>query len=725
MATVTPPSPRDDADSASDPMVVVPVPERRDSLDESENPATARDAAAVEENSALGESDDASAVEAWDEEELEEDSYFAADETTALIASMLVHLIVILWLALVQLRPTVDEEAVVLVAEPPDYSEPVELIREVTYSEQPHSEVGANSTAEFEIAEASADMFAEIAEIPNPIDLEPTDLGKIMVNKMFNQPVAPLDRLEDQKGDVGQGTQGAAGAVDRITFEILQALEEKPTLVVWFFDKSGSLHRQRGEIRDRFDRIYEELGILRDSGSDAFKRNKSEIPLLTSVVGFGEDVTLYTEEPTDDVEQIKQIVDQIEVDKSGTERVFTAISSAADEYKTLRKSRGPNGPQRNVLFVVVTDERGDDTQKLESSIETCRKWGIPVYVIGVPAPFGREHTLVKYVDPDPQYDQTPQWAQVDQGPETFLPERVQVGFTGNFEQEPVIDSGFGPYGLTRLCYETGGIYFTVHPNRNVSRRVNRGELDAFASDLKYFFDPAAMAPYRPDYLSPADYVKRVKSSPLRQSLITAAQMKPASGITRPRTRFVKRSDAQLVGDLTRAQQDAARLEPTLVRLAQILEPGMAARDAEKSLRWRAGFDLAMGRVLAQKVRTETYNAMLAEAKQGVAFKDEKNNTWLLVPSDEISVGSKWQREAELARKLLQGVVEQHPGTPWALLANKELDVPIGWKWEEEYTDLNPPAENRPGNNNNNNNNPPRDDEKQMLKKAPKRPVPKL
>ena len=45
-----------------------------------------------------------------------------------------------------------------------------------------------------------------------PIDLEPTDLGQIMVNKMFDHAVAPLDKLTNQKGKVGQGTQGAAGA---------------------------------------------------------------------------------------------------------------------------------------------------------------------------------------------------------------------------------------------------------------------------------------------------------------------------------------------------------------------------------------------------------------------------------------------------------------------------------------------------------------------------------
>ena len=665
-------------------------------------------------------------VDAWGEADLEDESLLENEEATALIGSMLVHLIIILTLALVPLRAEVDEEAVVLVS-PPEYEEEkIEMIDEITYSDVEQTEVGANSDAEVDMSEASAEIFSEQAEIPNPVELDPTELGQIEVNNMFEHAVAPLDKLEDLKGKVGQGTEGAKGAVDRLTFEILQSLEERPTLVVWLFDQSGSLHRQRREIRDRFERIYSELGIAKESEVEAFSKDKSDQPLLTSVIGFGSKVTLYTEEPTDDLEEIKSIVGSIEVDSTGEEKVFSAISSAAEQYKGLRRMRSGREPQRNVLFVVVTDEKGDDHNMLESSITSCRKLAIPVYVIGVPAPFGREHSLVKYVDPDPKYDQSPQWAQVDQGPETFLPERVQVGFTANFEAEPVIDSGFGPYALTRLCYETGGIYFTVHPNRNVSRKVKRGEIDPYASDLKYFFDPVAMSRYRPDYLSQKDYVNMVKSSPLRHALVNAAQMKPASGLARPKTRFVRMSEPQLVGELTSAQQDAAKLEPTLVRMAQTLNPGMKVRDEEQSLRWRAGFDLAMGRVLAQKVRTETYNAMLAKAKRGMSFKDQKNNTWLLAPSEEISVGSKWKNEAETATELLQAVANEHKGTPWALLAKQELSVPIGWKWEESFTDLAPPAARNPGNNNNNNvPRPAQDDKARMLKKVPKRPVPKL
>ena len=64
------------------------------------------------------------------------------------------------------------------------------------------------------------------------------------------------------------------------------------------------------------------------------------------------------------------------------------------------------------------------------------------------------------------------------------------------------------------------------------------------------------------------------------------------------------------------------------------------RDAVREKRWQAGYDLALGRVLALKVRTDAYNIMLAEAKSGMTFEDPRNDTWRLVAYDDISaVGS--------------------------------------------------------------------------------------
>lgn len=662
--------------------------------------------------------------EDFDEEEFEEEGWFSND-LFAVSASLLGHMAIVLLLALIPLAVEKDENAVVLVSPPPEYEdESLQEIEEMVYSDLPQTEVGANSLADTAMAEASAPQFAEIAEIPNPVDQRPQELATLNMNNMFSEPVAPLNLDIAVKGKVGQAAEGATGAVDRLTFEIVKSLEERPTMLVWIFDQSGSLVRQRVEIRDRFDRIYQELGIVEQSGNEAFKVRGEEPPLLTSIMGFGQTVNLLTPQPLSELNEIKSVVDGIENDPSGVENVFSAVYKAADQYKSYRRKSTSRGNERNVMLIVVTDERGDDTAGMEPTIDLCRKYGMPVYVIGVPAPFGQEHTLIKYVDPDPEFDQTPRFAQVDQGPESLFPEAVNIEVLGNSQPAPIVDSGFGPFALTRLAYETGGIFFTVHPNRDVNRRVSRRELSPFASLIDYFVDPNVMSRYRPDYVSPKDYEQRVRSSSLRSALVQAARMGKIETLENPTLRFVKQSEAQLATSLTRAQQPAALVFDKLMAVDSLLRTGETGRAKEESPRWLAGFDLARGRVLAHKVRAETYNATLAQAKLGMPFKDEKNNTWVLEASEEISVGSKLEREAEEAKQLLQSVVDNHPGTPWAVLAAQELKVPIGWKWTETFTDPSPPPS--PGNNNNNNNPPPpNNDSVRMIDRKPVREIPKL
>jgi hypothetical protein len=156
-------------------------------------------------------------------------------------------------------------------------------------------------------------------------------------------------------------------------------------------------------------------------------------------------------------------------------------------------------------------------------------------------------------------------------------------------------------------------------------------------------------------------------------------------------RFERRDEAEFAAALSEVQKVPARLEPQLARLFEVLKVGEADREKEASPRWQAGFDLAMGRILALIARTESYNAMLAKAKRGMRFKDPKNNTWVLKPGKDLSeVGSQLEKTAERAKFYLQRVVDNHPKTPWALLAKQELDQPMGWKWSEEFTAPPPP-----------------------------------
>ena len=164
------------------------------------------------------------------------------------------------------------------------------------------------------------------------------------------------------------------------------------------------------------------------------------------------------------------------------------------------------------MVIVVSDEAGEDQANVDLAVKTCQKLAVPVYVIGVPAPFGRQETLVKWVDPDPMFDQTPQWGRVNQGPESVMAERVKLRFIGSRDEDTPIDSGFGPWALTRLCYETGGIYFAVHPNRNVNKSVSRNEVTAYSSHLQQFFDPTVMRDYRPDYVNYREYQRRLQES---------------------------------------------------------------------------------------------------------------------------------------------------------------------------------------------------------------------
>ena len=112
---------------------------------------------------------------------------------------------------------------------------------------------------------------------------------------------------------------------------------------------------------------------------------------------------------------------------------------------------------------------------------------------------------------------------------------------------------------------------------------------------------------------------------------------------------------------------------------------------EDSLRWQAGYDLAIGQALAAKIRAETYNMMLAMVKTQGKFDPPKkeggrqNNTWMLQPADTVTTGSRSEKLAEKAKTYLARVVSDHPGTPWAMIAQRELEIPIGWKWRQSYT----------------------------------------
>jgi hypothetical protein len=275
---------------------------------------------------------------------------------------------------------------------------------------------------------------------------------------------------------------------------------------------------------------------------------------------------------------------------------------------------------------------------------------------------------------------------VHQGPESLLPERVKLLFGVSEENEDQLDSGFGPIGLCRLAYETGGLYFTVHPNREVGRRIPPWETAAMSTYMAAFFDPRVLRNYRPDYVSARQYREILESNQACAALAQASQV-PWISVGNVRMRFPKIDDGQLARDLSVAQREVARVEPEINQLVSVLRLGEKDREKLTKPRWQAGYDLAMGQALAIKVRTESYNVLLALAKQGMKFQNERNDTWELRPVDAVSVSSALASDAKTARMYLARVVAEHEGTPWALDAARELSVPMAWEWQEQFTDV--------------------------------------
>lgn len=622
--------------------------------------------------------------------------------------SLVLHVGGLLALALFVFDPPLPlPERLVLTQDPFEDSVVLEAL-DVVVSDERTEETGAQSEQGAEMAEAVAPEISEV--VVASVETITEQSVDIVVQPLDLMPTAKtLTEAIVVKGAVsGVGTAGASGAVDRLAAEINGYLEQRSrkTVVFWLFDQSVSLAAQRKEIASRLERVFDELGVAH--GGPKSKR------LLNMVVGYGKNVTPVTKEPTDDCQTVVEAIRSIEIDESGVENTFTAIGAAAEVGWRYRNAT----PRQNVLIIAFTDEVGNDEERADQVTAACQKLGIPVYVVGVPAPFGQRQVKMKFVEPDPDYDQSEQWAVVEQGPETLYPEVVRIR-SGRFADDP-IDSGFGPFSLNKLCAATGGIYFAVHPNRNASGRVTDPQVAAMASQLRHFFDPDVMQAYRPDYRTKAEIDGLLAVNRAKKALVEAAKSSEVNPMASPTMTFPRQNDGELARLLGLAQRDAALLLVKVDQIYDTLEKGLADRPKIEEKRWQAGYDLALGRILALKVRTDAYNSMLGQAKAGMKFQKPDSDTWQLVPADDVSgVDSRTQKLAAQAKDFLQRVVTEHSGTPWALLAAEELETPVGYRWEERHTGVNTPKMNA-NNNNNNNLSAPQDDAKKK-KLAPPKP----
>lgn len=487
---------------------------------------------------------------------------------------------------------------------------------------------------------------------------------------------------------------GVGGALDGILGDISGRIEDRNLLVVWLLDASISLVDDRRQIAERLEPFYQQIGV---------RDKKSQTVLTNAVVAFGAQ-TKELIKPTHFNGRIVRAVNSVPVDETGLENVMTAVEQCVHKYRSRWKD--------DILIVVWTDESGDDILRLEQTIRLCREQGVVVTVVGPTAVLGSERGSHLYTDRDSGFTfRLP----IKRGPDTSLPERLMIPYWhestfapwtqggaviaqgaqwyGGPHREGLL-SGFGPYALTRLALQTGGTFMLL------DREADRGPFDFEALQL-----------YLPDYESAEEYLRGTQADPLRRAVSRAVmrtfheslQQPPVLeffGIRGPRypfatlsmymtpTRFRDQLSEQLGAEERKVAAALRVIEQALGDFAQG-EDYEALYNKESSPRWRAWYDLTRGRLLANSVRYSEYLHLCQAVRRPGGLEGETNHLAFHSAAKLISQGSA-PRAAE-AERLLTRCIEENSETPWAMLAQWELDHPLGLVAEQTAIPMPPPA----------------------------------
>lgn len=443
-------------------------------------------------------------------------------------------------------------------------------------------------------------------------------------------------------------------SVSRIGADLKNTIEYQPALIVWMVDTTQSASPLKRGFQEAAAKMYEDLGTS--------LAGKAADQLTTAVVAIGgAGPQFLIDQPTSDVAAVREQIGKLPSDDSGAEPIFASVDQALDKYGKFQAQN------RSVAIVVITDEAGDDQDLVDAVIAKAKPLGVKVHAIGVPAPFGRLAGLMQTAES--RRDGKPA---IVQGPETRRLQRINIDFTSSGFGSEEIDSGFGPFGLNYLCRSTGGAYLIVRSSA----------LGSWPGNATVYGDEYRRK-YPPQFISAEQYQQMISSNKALAALDAVAYMSQGGALTAPATNFQSGDEAALKRSLDMAQRLPARLAPPIDAVYNRLSDGESDRDKITDPRWQASYDLALGRAAAAKARTDGYNQMLALLKGGRKFENESHDTWILEPADSLSeAGSRLEKVRKQAVEALQRVINEHPDTPWAELAKRELETPIGWKWTE-------------------------------------------
>lgn len=627
------------------------------------------------------------------------------------LTSLLVHVVSLLTLALIGLGggpAQIQPRPLIFDSSPPE-----ELLFATDMAVPSAMQAAATAASGAANSESAATTFMEAPttdlaiSAPLPQLLSPSMAGGISSDQL--RPVSPgakelnkviigesSDSSAIEARSAGDGVKGASGAADAaqgIIDYLRKDLEEGPLFIIWLLDASISLEQDRHKLATTLEPFYE----------DFEPQGKERSQLLSGVVAYGQGVNQIQDTSAFHTRSLHAIR-SVPFDQSGTENVMTAVLQVLKRYAPRARGR--------LRIVIWTDESGDDTALLEDAIAACRKSQTIVHVVGPSSVLGTDRGLQPYTDRATGHTFM---LPVTRGPDTCFQERLLLPYWFDASANAGIYNGFmvaeglpwyggalrerlmsgvGPYALTRLALQTGGTFTILdRPGESSS------------------FDLAAMQGYFPDYGNAVEIMRQLKESPFRSAIMRAVEgtYRPVN-LAPPRMRFPtlridlypfteyqpymppaafrKQLTADIPEQVALVGTSAKLIEESLRNFGE--ENWEASYIAETSARWRAWYDLTHGRLLAMSIRHQEYLATCKLIMMPGNLSAETNAIQFVPGQELLSGNAELSKRREKAKELLNRCVASNPGTPWAMLADWELQHPMGFGIAQEVIPPPPP-----------------------------------
>jgi len=553
-----------------------------------------------------------------------------------------------------------------------------------------------------EIVEQKFELPPVAWELPRPVTEEqkvtttrPTEVRKVQLSQK------ELPQLRDILGKPGKPKSGlsvlaAPGGVMRVGsigegegFQISGDLEgaigdmtgwprwRERCLAVWLFDESKSMKPHQQLVRQKVDELYESLGI--NFGDSAEKRR-----IVTAVTSYGKEFHIELQEPTTDMEKIREAINKVPIDPSGVENFLNGINHVLAEYSKYAQKYS-----RSIVVIMVTDEAGDDDTKwedgpqspLELTVIRMKQMKASLLVFGYESgAFGYPHEQT--YDPTVAKGYSP-YATVNRGLDAAFSEMFPHDYY--FRETDRVPSGFGPYGASRIARETGGIYYLLR-----------------ASSAKSYDYQKLLSGYQPELASRVEISVRNKRNPLRHAIMgvidawTEVRNKENNRFQTvfPNNDSLKReveSTAKVVDEWILLVNDAIK------RLKAL--GNVNVEDSAK--RWDADRDLMWAQLHKLRFQLYQYRFSLDDLVHGRNIPPPGDIGWCIAywasPSLRGDNMDEVLAEKKRIEDMYQIVIDKHVATPWEVFAKSEMRHLHGYAiipYSRSRGGSSPPSENR-------------------------------